>query len=338
MTEPMTAFLKQVFSGQRLTSSDAERAFDLLLSGKASPVETAGFLGALASRGETVDEILGAVRIMRQKSVPVDAPDNVIDCCGTGGDSSGSFNISTAVAFVVAGCGVPVAKHGNRAASSKSGAADVLEALGLNLYAGPMAVRKALWNENICFLMAPQYNPAAKYVAPVRKELRARTIFNLLGPLLNPAGAKRQLIGVYDKKLCTPLAETLKQLGCVHAWIVHGKDGLDELTTTTSTAITELKDGKIRSFEVHPHDLDIGVYKKSDLLGGSATENAAAICALLDGKRGAYRDIVILNAAAALIVSGTVQNLSQGADMARQSLDTGKAKQALDRLVEIYKG
>jgi anthranilate phosphoribosyltransferase len=338
MTEDMTRYIKKVFSGQYLTASDAERAFDLLLTGKASPVETAGFLGALASRGETIDEIIGAVRIMRQKSVPVDAPDNDIDCCGTGGDASGTFNISTAVAFVVAGCGVPVAKHGNRASSSKSGAADVLEALGLNLDAGSVAVRKALWNENICFLMAPQYNPAAKHVAPVRKELGARTIFNLLGPLLNPAAAKRQLIGVYDKKLCIPMAQTLKQLGCEHAWIVHGKDGLDELTTTTGTDITELKDNKIRSFEVHPHDLDIGVYKKSDLSGGSAKENAAAIQALFDGKRGAYRDIVVLNAAAALIISGTAKDLAQGAEIARRSLDTGKAKQALDRLIEIYKG
>lgn len=338
MSNGISPYLKRVFAGQNLTVSDSERVFEQVLSGKTTAAQTAGLLGALASRGETIDEILGAVNVMRQKSVPIDAPPEVIDCCGTGGDNANTFNISTAVAFVVAGCGVPVAKHGNRASSSKSGAADVLEALDVNLDAGSVAVRHALWTENICFLMAPRYNPAARFVAPVRKELGARTIFNLLGPLLNPAGAKRQLIGVYDQKWCVPLAKTLKRLGCVHAWIVHGKDGLDEITTTGQTSVTELKDGRIHSFDIHPHDIDIGVYAKNDLTGGTATENAKDLLALLDGKTGAYRDIVTLNSAAALIIAGQAQDLQQGADLARQSLDSGKAKHALDRLIEIYKG
>ncbi len=330
--------LQTLFKGQTLTSTDAERVFAYFLSGDAKDVEIAAILSALATRGETVEEITGAVTALRSRAVPIDAPEGVIDCCGTGGDHSGTFNISTAVSFVLAGAGVPVAKHGNRASSSKSGAADVLEALGLNLDAGSVAVRKALWEANIAFLMAPVYNPAIKYVGPVRKALGARTIFNLLGPLLNPAGAKHQLIGVYDKRWCRPMAEALQTLGTKSCWVVHGSDGLDEITTTGLTHVVSLKDGKIEEFDIHPHDIDIGVYKKDDLKGGEAGENAAALTDVLNGKEGAYMDIVVFNAAAALVVAGKAKDLKEGADLAWTSISSGAAKAALEKLVEIYRG
>lgn len=328
--------IQQLFSRHSLSSTDAEVIFGEMLSGRLTQVQMAGILGAMAARGETTGEIVGAVKAMRSKAVPIDGPDGIVDCCGTGGDHSGTYNVSTAVSFVVAGCGVPVAKHGNRASSSKSGAADVLESLNVNLDAGLPKIRKSLWENDVCFLMAPLFNPAAKYVVPVRKELKARTIFNLLGPLLNPAGAKRQLIGVYSRKWMQPMAKVLKQLGSEHAWIVHGHDGLDEITVTDNTFVVELKDGEINEFEISPSDAALPLYKIQDLRGGDSHQNSQALRNLLDGQESAYRDIVLINAAATLIVADKAQDLKQGVEMAATSIDSGKAKDKLKRMVEIY--
>lgn len=330
-------FIKSLFNRFPLSATDSEKLFGEMLAGKLSDVQIAGILGAMAARGETTGEILGAVKAMRSKAVPIDGPEGIVDCCGTGGDQSGTFNVSTAVSFVVAGCGIPVAKHGNRASSSKSGAADVLESLGVNLDAGLVEIRKSLWENDICFLMAPVFNPAAKHVAPVRSELKARTIFNLLGPLLNPAGAKRQLIGVYDRKWMKPMAKVLKQLGSIHAWVVHGFDGLDEITVTDKTYVVELKDGEIKEFEINTADYGFPPYEMRDLRGGDAHQNSQDLRNLLDGKKGAYRDIVLVNSAATLVVSSKVDNLSDGIKMAAKSIDDGLAKEKLKNMVEIYK-
>ena len=336
MDTSLTPFLKRVFSGETLPEQEAAQAFSIILGGHAPSIEIAGFLGAIAGRGETIDEIVGAVKTLREKATMIDAPPDVVDCCGTGGDHAGTFNISTAVAFVLAGCGVRVAKHGNRASSSQSGSADVLEALGLNLNASTIAVRKALWEHNLCFFMAPHYNPAMRHVIETRKALKTRTIFNLLGPLLNPAGAKHQLIGVYDQKWCLPIAQTLNRLGTEHAWVVHGQDGLDEITTTTATTVTELKNGQIETYDIHPKDIGLDLCSAQDLQGGDATQNAKALKDLLHGQPGPYRDIVIFNTAAALIVSGKAQTLQDGADHACQSIDSGAALNALNQLIETY--
>lgn len=337
MTE-MQDFIQQLLIGRPLSATDTEKLFTAMLTGRLSDIQIAGILAAMAARGETTGEIVGAVKALRSKAVPIDGPEGIIDCCGTGGDHSGTFNVSTAVSFVVAGCGVAVAKHGNRASSSKSGAADVLESLGLNLEAGLNRIRKSLWDNHICFLMAPVFNPAMKHVMPVRRELKARTIFNLLGPLLNPAGAKRQLIGVYDRKWMMPMIKVLKQLGSEHVWGVHGADGLDEITVTDKTYVIELKNGQIREFEIHPSDFNLPVYTIRDLRGGDAHQNSQDMRNLLDGKQGAYRDIVLFNAAASLIVAGKAQDIPSGLDMAAASIDNGNAKESLKKMVEIYRG
>ncbi|MDX2223805.1 MAG: anthranilate phosphoribosyltransferase, partial [Rhodospirillaceae bacterium] len=292
----------------------------------------------LRVRGETVAELTGAARIMRAKAVRVAAPADAIDTCGTGGDASGTFNISTAVAFVVAGCGVPVAKHGNRAMSSKSGTADVLAALGVNLDAGPDLIARAIAEAGVGFLFAQKHHSAMKHVAPVRTELGTRTIFNLIGPLSNPAGAKRQLMGVFARKWVRPLAETLGQLGAEAAWVVHGSDGLDELTTTGASFVAELKNGAVREFEITPEGAGLSRAQPGALKGGDAAHNAHALKEVLHGRAGAYRDIVLLNAAAALMVACKASDLKAGADLARRSLDTGKAAAALDALVAISNG
>src|SRR5215831_13192812 len=247
----LKALLARVAQGYRLSEGEAEAAFDIIMSGDATPSQMGAFLMALRVRGETVDEITGAARIMRAKAISVDAPIGTIDTCGTGGDSSGSFNISTASALVVAGCGVPVAKHGNRALSSQSGSADVLTALGVNIDADLAVVRQCLWELGIGFLMAPRHHSATRHVAPTRVELGTRTIFNLLGPLSSPAGARRQLVGVFAPEWVRPMAEVLGKLGSERAWVVHGS-GLDEITTAGSTHVAELKDGTVREFEVTP--------------------------------------------------------------------------------------
>jgi len=324
-----------VATGQTLSVEQSRQAFDIMMSGDATPSQMGAFLMALRLRGETVDEISGGVMTMRDKMVRISAPDDAVDVVGTGGDSSGTYNISTASGFVVAGCGVPVAKHGNKAASSKSGSADVLTALGVNLDYDMILVEKALAEAGICFMMAPRHHGAMRHVGGTRVELATRTIFNLLGPLSNPAGVKRQMIGVFSLDWVEPLAEVLRNLGSEHVWIIHGSDGLDEITTTGTTHVAELKDGEIRTFEISPEDAGLPFGDPADLKGGDAETNALALNALLDGHESAYRDIVLLNSAATLITAGRAADLREGADMAAESIDSGSARQALDQLIEI---
>jgi anthranilate phosphoribosyltransferase len=328
------ALLAKLALGQRLSEDEAALAFDRMMSGDATPAQMGGFLMALRVRGETVEEITGAVRTMRAKALPIEAPAGAIDTVGTGGDGAGSFNISTATAFVVAGCGVPVAKHGNRAFSSKSGAADILAALGVNIDADVALVRRALFEAGIGFLMAPRYHGAMRHVGPTRAELGTRTIFNLLGPLSNPAGAKRQLVGVFALQWVKPVAEVLAKLGSERAWVVHG-DGLDEITTTGTTEVAELRDGKVATFTVAPEDAGLPRARLDDLKGGDPATNAASLTVLLEGRRGPLRDVVLLNSAAALIVAGRARDLRQGVDQAADAIDNGAARRALDRLVAI---
>lgn len=338
MTRDMSdlkALLGKVAGGGALTEDEAETAFDVIMSGNATPAQMGGFLMALRVRGETVDEIAGAARVMRAKVHPVDAPPGAIDTCGTGGDAAGTWNISTAAAIVVAACGVPVAKHGNRAASSKSGAADVLQALGVNIECDMALVQRSLDELGLCFLMAPRHHTAMRNVGPTRVELGTRTIFNLLGPLSNPAGARRQLLGVFSRTWVEPLARVLGRLGSERAWVVHGSDGLDEITTTGVTHVAELRDGAVRTFEVAPEDAGLSRAEPSALKGGDATTNAQAIRALLAGETGAYRDIVLLNAGAALVVAGRADGLRSGVTQAREALDGGAAGRVLERLVAI---
>lgn len=322
-----------VAGGGQLSQAQAEEAFEIIMSGYATPSQMGGFLMALRVRGETVDEIVGAARVMRAKALRIDAPPGAIDTCGTGGDASGTYNISTGAALVVAACGVPVAKHGNRALSSKSGSADVLAALGVNIDADMALVTESLRAVNIGFLMAPRHHSAMRHVGPTRVELGTRTIFNLLGPLSNPANAGRQLLGVFHRQWIQPLAEVLGALGSERAWVVHGSDGLDELTTTGASYVAELENGKVTTFEVTPEDAGLPRATMEDLKGGDPAANAAAVHELLAGKPGAYRDIVLLNAAAALIVAGKADNLKAGVAIAAEAIDSGRARKTLDALV-----
>ncbi len=331
----MRAILAKVATGATLTADEAERAFDIMMSGEATHAQIGALLMGLRVRGETIDEITGAVRTMRLMALHVEAPPGAIDVVGTGGDAAGTYNISTAAAIVVAGCGVPVAKHGNRAVSSKSGAADVLTALGVNLDADMSLVRKAIWEAGIGFLMAPRHHSAMRHVGPVRVELGVRTIFNLLGPLSNPASVKRQFTGAYAREWIAPMAQVLGNVGCEAAWVVHGSDGLDELTTTGPTYVAALKDAKVRTFEVTPEDAGLPRAEPDDLKGGSPEENAAALHAVLAGKTGPYRDIVLFNAAGALLVAGKVNQLTAGVILAAASIDEGRAAGALAKLVAI---
>ncbi len=322
-----------VGGGGQLSQAQAEEAFEIIMSGYATPSQMGGFLMALRVRGETVDEIVGAARVMRAKALRIDAPPGAIDTCGTGGDASGTYNISTGAALVVAACGVPVAKHGNRALSSKSGSADVLAALGVNIDADMALVAESLRTAHIGFLMAPRHHSAMRHVGPTRVELGTRTIFNLLGPLSNPANAERQLLGVFHRQWIQPLAEVLGALGSERAWVVHGSDGLDELTTTGASYVAELKDGKVTTFEVTPEDAGLPRATMEALKGGDPAANAAAVHHLLAGKPGAYRDIVLLKAAAALIVAGKADNLKAGVAIAAEAIDSGRARKTLDALV-----
>ncbi|MEI8394132.1 MAG: anthranilate phosphoribosyltransferase [Rhodospirillaceae bacterium] len=331
----MKMILAKVAGGARLDESEAGKAFDIIMSGNATMAQMGGFLMALRVRGETIEEITGAARIMRSKAVPIEAPPGAIDTVGTGGDNSGTYNISTATALVVAACGVPVAKHGNRAMSSKSGAADVLAALGVNLDADMALVHTALWEAGICFLMAPRHHLAMRNVGPARVELGTRTIFNLLGPLSNPAGARRQLIGVFARDWVEPLAHVLHRLGSESAWVVHGSDGLDEITTTGPTLVAQLKDGVVTGFEITPEDAGLPRTTPAALKGGDAAVNATALRALLAGDSGPYRDIVLLNSAAALLVSEKVVDLKAGVAAARHVIDSGAARTVLEKLVAI---
>ncbi len=319
-----------------LSRAEAEAAFACLFEGEATPAQTGGFLMALRTRGETVDEYAAAAAVMRAKCNKVRGVPGAMDIVGTGGDGKGTLNISTATAFVVAGCGVPVAKHGNRNLSSKSGAADVLTQLGIKVMVGPQVVEKALKEAGIAFMMAPMHHPAMAHVGPVRAELGTRTIFNILGPLTNPAGVKRQLTGAFSRDLIRPMAETLGRLGSERAWLVHGDDGTDELSIAGTSWVAALEeDGTIRETELHPEDAGLPVHPFEAILGGTPEENGDAFRALLDGALGAYRDAVLLNAAAALVVAGKADNLKSGVEMARESLDSGAAKTRVETLAKV---
>jgi anthranilate phosphoribosyltransferase len=331
----LKTLIGQVAQGKPLIEAEAERAFDIIMSGNATPAQMGAFLMALRVRGETVEEITGAARIMRAKALPIEAPPGAIDTCGTGGDGAGTWNISTAAALVVAAAGVPVAKHGNRALSSKSGAADVLAALGVNLDCDMALVKRALWENKICFLMAPRHHSAMRHVGPTRVELGTRTIFNLLGPLSNPAGARQQIVGVFSGHWVEPLAHVLGKLGAERAWVMHGSDGLDELTTTGPSSVAEWSDGRVRTFEVSPEQVGLKRARPEDLRGGDAATNARALRALLEGESGPYRDIVLLNAGAALLVAGKAERLQDGMRLAAEAIDSRRARQVLDRLIDI---
>lgn len=308
-----------------LTQAEAETAFEILFNGDATPSQIGGLLMALRTRGETVEEFAAAAAVMRAKCHKVNAPAGAMDIVGTGGDGKGTLNISTATAFVVAGAGVPVAKHGNRNLSSKSGAADVLGQMGVGVMVGADVVEKALKDIGIAFMMAPMHHPAMAHVMPTRAELGTRTIFNILGPLTNPAGAKRQLTGTFTRDLIRPMAETLQKLGSEKAWLVHGSDGTDEITICGVSWVAALADGTVTEFEINPEDAGLPVHPFEDIMGGSPEENGAAFRDLLDGEKSAYRDAVLLNSAAALLIADRVTDLKQGVEMARESIDSGAA-------------
>jgi len=318
-----------------LTRAEAETAFDVLFAGEATPSQTGGFLMALRTRGETVDEITAAATVMRARCSAVRAPDGAMDIVGTGGDGKGTLNISTATAFVVAGAGVPVAKHGNRNLSSKSGAADALGALGVNVMVGAEVVERALDEVGIGFMMAPMHHPATRHVMPTRTELGTRTIFNILGPLTNPAGVKRQLTGAFDRDWIRLMAESLAALGSEHVWIVHGSDGTDELSIAGPSWIARLQDGTVSEIEIAPEDACLPQHPFEAILGGSPDDNGRAFRALLNGADGAYRDAVLLNSAAALLIAGKASDLPQGVAIARESIDSGAALAKVDALAAL---
>lgn len=331
----MKTLLAKVAGGNALGESEARNAFDIIMSGDATPAQIGALLIGLRVRGETVDEITGAVRAMREKVLRISAPPGAIDIVGTGGDAAGTYNISTAAALVVAAAGVPVAKHGNRALSSKCGSADVLASLGVKIEADVSLVERSIEEAGICFLMAPRHHAAMRHVAGPRVEIGTRTIFNILGPLANPAGVKRQFTGVFAREWIKPMAEVLGKLGTEHAWVVHGADGLDELSTTGSTYVAELKNGAINTFEVVPEDANLPRAQPQDLKGGNSEINAAAMLTLLDGAQSAFRDATIFNAGAALIVAGKADTLLEGTATAADAIDSGRAKATLDKLIEI---
>ncbi len=324
-------------AGACLSEEEAREAFTCIMQGVVSEIELAGFLVALKARGETVDEIAGAVAAMKTLMVSATAPEGAIDIVGTGGDAQGTFNISTATSFVLAGAGVPVAKHGNRAVSSKSGAADVLETLGVTIKMPPERIAHCFEHAGLAFLWAPTHHPAMRHAASVRQGLKLRTIFNLLGPLLNPAGTKRMLIGAYSEQWLAPMAEVLKRGGAQHVWAVYGADGMDELSTTGVSRVVELKDGRLSSFEVHPSEAGLPEARLSDLQAGSSGDCALAMRELLRGKDGPFRDIVLLNAAAAFIIAGRAGTLKEGARLAAASIDDGFAEKSLDSLIAASK-
>jgi anthranilate phosphoribosyltransferase len=333
----LRALIGQAAAGP-LTREEAEAAFSLIMAGEATPVQVAGFLMALRGRGEVVDEYAAAASVMRAKCVKVRAPAGAIDVVGTGGDGKGTLNISTAAAFVVAGAGVPVAKHGNKALSSKAGAADALGELGVNVMVGPEVVERALAEAGIGFMMAPMHHPAMRHVQPVRVELGARTIFNILGPLTNPAGVKRQLTGAFALSLLRPMAETLRALGSEKAWLVHGADGSDEVSICGVTHVVALSDGAIEDFEVSPELAGLPAHPFEAIAGGTPAENARALRAVLGGQPGAYRDAVLLNAAAALLVADRAADLEEGARVAAESIDSGRARAAAEALARVTAG
>ena len=333
---PVPNPLPKLLSGEDLPIHDSEHLFERLVLGKLEPAEIAGMLIALRMKGETTEEMIGAARALSSAATPFEAPASLYaDCCGTGGDGSGLINVSTAAAFVAAACGLPVAKHGNRNLSSKSGAADALTELGLNVMVGPEVVERCLAEAGIGFMMAPVHHPAIRHVMPVRAELGTRTIFNILGPLTNPAGVKRQLTGAFSAALIRPMAETLLALGSEKAWLVHGSDGTDEISISGTTSVSAVEDGAVRDFTLHPEEAGLSPHPFEDILGGTPAENAAAFRALLNGAKGAYRDAVLLNAAAALVVADRVQTLREGVDLARASIDSGAARAKIEALCRL---
>jgi anthranilate phosphoribosyltransferase len=321
-----------------LSRAQADQAFEILFNGDATPAQVGGFLMALRARGEAVSEYAAAAKVMRDKCVPVSAPDNAMDIVGTGGDGLGTLNISTATAFVVAGAGVPVAKHGNRNLSSKSGSADAMSVNGIDVMVGKDVVEKAINEIGIGFMMAPMHHPAMKYVGPVRVELGCKTIFNILGPLTNPAGVKRQLTGAFAPDLIWPMAEVLQMLGSEKAWLVYGHEGIDEVSITGATSVAALEHGDIRSMEIHPEDAGLPVHPLKDILGGTPEENGKAMLNLLKGETGAYRDAVLMNAAAALVVADKASSLKDGVEIAVESIASGKALAKLEALAALTSG
>lgn len=324
--------IKILAEGINLSEKEMVEAMREIMEGKATDAQIASFLTALRIKGETVEEITGAAKVMREKATKIKAPEYTVDTCGTGGDMAHTFNISTTTALITAACGVPVAKHGNRSVSSRSGSADVLEALGIKIDLEPEKVEKCLESTGFCFMFAPLFHPAMKYAIGPRREMGIRTIFNILGPLTNPASAKRQVLGVFDDALTEIMARVLGNLGITHAFIVHGEDGLDEITTTDKTKITELKGDRIDTYFISPEDLGFARAKKDDLIGGVAEENAQIIMEILSGSKGPKRDISILNAAAALITGDRVKNFSDGIKMASAAIDSGAALKKLEEI------
>ena len=336
--DDLKSIIGKVATGATLSRDEAATAFDAMMSGEATPSQMGGLLMALRVRGETVDEITGAVAAMRGKMLKVQAPPDAIDVVGTGGDGSGSVNVSTCAAFIVAGSGVPVAKHGNRALSSRSGAADVLASLGVKIDLSPEKVSRCVKEAGIGFMFAPAHHPAMKNVGPTRVELATRTIFNLLGPLSNPAGVKRQMVGVFSRQWVQPLAQVLKNLGSDSVWVVHGSDGLDEITLTGPTTVAALEKGNIRTFEIAPEDAGLTRSSPGSLKGGDADANAVALRSVLEGIPSAYRDVALLNAAAALIVAGKAKDLKEGVAIGSKAVDSGAAAARLKQLIAVSNG
>src|SRR5271168_1031133 len=336
--DDLESIIAKVATGATLSREEASSAFDRMMSGEATPSQLGGLLMALRVRGETVDEITGAVSAVRAKMLRVKAPTDAVDVVGTGGDGSGSVNVSTCASFIVAGTGVPVAKHGNRALSSRSGAADVLSSLGVKIDITPEQVGRCIAEAGIGFMFAPSHHPAWKNVGPTRVELATRTIFNLLGPLSNPAGVKRQMVGVFSRQWVLPLAQVLKNLGSEAVWVVHGSDGLDEITLTGPTFVAALEKGAIRSFEVSPEDAGLKRVPGEALKGGNSAANALALRNVLAGLPSPYRDVALLNAAAALVVAGRARNLKEGMTLGIQSIDGGAAAQRLTQLIAVSNG
>ena len=327
--------LHRIGAGQDLTGEEMRSVMNVIMSGEASPSQIGAFLIGMRVKGETVGEIAAAVSIMREKMVPVEAPDDVMDIVGTGGDGAETFNISTATSLIVASAGIPVAKHGNRALSSKSGASDVLQSLGIDINLTPDRISECIREAGIGFMFAPSHHPAMKHVGQVRMELGTRTLFNLLGPQSNPAGARRYLLGVYAKEWVEPVAAALLANRAIAAWVVHGADGLDELSTTGPSFVAQIKDGNLTSFEVTPEQAGLPRATLADIKGGDPAHNAAALRGLLDGAPSPYRDIVLLNAAAALVVAARAGDLKDGVRLAADEIDSGRARQTLEKLISV---
>lgn len=327
-------YIAKAASGDPLSLEDSRAAFDIMMSGQATPSQIGGFLMALRVRGETVPEIAGAVASMRSRMLPVVAPEGAIDIVGTGGDQSGSYNVSSCSAFVVAGAGVPVAKHGNRALSSRSGAADALAELGVNIEADADTIGRSIREAGLGFMFAPMHHSAMRHVGPSRVELGTRTIFNLLGPLSNPAGVKRQLLGVFSAQWVEPLAHVLNELGSESAWVVYG-DGLDEMTTAGTTQVAALENGRVRTFQIEPEEFGLRRVDPSALKGGDASVNARALLHVLEGEQGAYRDIVLLNSGAGLVIAGKAGDIREGIALAEKSIDSGAALAVLQKVIAV---